>query len=115
MRVLLIDDVREVEGADFTARTFDEGMNQLINKGPWGMLLIDHDLGDFDDTGRERTGYDILCFLEQNPQYVPHKIVVVSDNPVGREKMNQVIRNIQKLMREMEKTHQELMKEEQNG
>lgn len=39
------------------------------------------------------TGYDLLCWLEENPQYWPHKEPAVhSANPAGRARMLQVVR-----------------------
>ena len=34
--------------------------------------------------GRELTGYDIACWLEQNPQFLPDRIEIVTNNPAGR-------------------------------
>ena len=63
-RTLLIDDVRTLK-AHRIARTYDEGIKALTEES-WDILLLDHDLGCFDENGREWTGYDILCFLEEN-------------------------------------------------
>lgn len=92
MRTLLIDDVRNLQ-ADVIARNFDEGIRQL-NNGPWDLLLLDHDLASFDCDGREKTGYDIMCFLEEFPEYKPKEIRCVSDNPVGRKRIETVIKKI---------------------
>jgi len=89
MRYLLIDDLREV-GADYTARTYADGIDAL-RKGGWDVLYLDHDLGCFDESGREQTGYDIMCWLEANPEFLPGKIVLVTSNPSGRQKMQQVV------------------------
>jgi len=80
---LLIDDKRNLP-ADRVARTFQEGIDALTEQH-WNLLYLDHDLGDFSGTGgREMTGYDIACWLEQNPQHLPDRIEVVSNNPAGR-------------------------------
>jgi len=90
MRVLLIDDMRS--GAmDRIARTFEDGIKALKEEGPWGLLYIDHDLGETDPA---KTGYDIMCFLEANPELAPKKIVCVSSNPVGRQKIEVVIEKL---------------------
>ena len=86
-RVLVIDDVRVIE-ADYTARTFEEGIAALKVGGPWALLYLDHDLGDPDPS---KTGYDIINFLEANPKLLPGRIVLVTSNPVGRKKMQVVI------------------------
>ena len=98
-RILLIDDMRSldlvmhpVEGGAFVSRvcrTFDEGLAALKDEGPWDILYLDHDLAD--QATPERTGYTIICFLEENPQYLPKEIKLVTSNPVGRRKMMSVI------------------------
>jgi len=89
-RILLIDDIRTFT-VDKIARTYDEGIAAQEEK--WDRLLLDHDLGDFLD-GRERTGYDIMCWLEEHPEHLPKEIIPVTDNPVGRKKILQVIRKL---------------------
>ncbi len=84
-RLLLIDDLREVEvgpGWEATvARTPDEGLEQIV-KG-WDLLLLDHDLGDVGDVR------PIVRLLEERAFFGdPIQIgciVVVSSNPVGAE------------------------------
>lgn len=87
MRVLAIDDLRELPNASVLARSYDEGIRQLMLNGPWDVLLLDHDLASFDEQGKEKTGYDIVCFLEENRQYLPGRIECVSANPVGRARI----------------------------
>jgi hypothetical protein len=87
MRILAIDDTRELTEAHVLARNFKEGIRQLQINGPWDLLLLDHDLASFDSDGREKTGYDIMCFLEENLHLAPKKIECVSANPVGRSRI----------------------------
>jgi hypothetical protein len=88
MKTLLIDDLREIK-TDVVARTFDDGIAALKNYGPFSILYLDHDLGEGDP---RKTGYDIVCFIEANLEYLPkEKIVLVTSNPVGRQKMQVVI------------------------
>lgn len=89
-RILLIDDLRSVP-CTFIARTFDEGLSALRNEGPWDLLLLDHDLGD---PNPKKTGYDILNWLEENPGYIPHNIRLVTQNPVGRQKMQPLVERL---------------------
>jgi len=89
-RALLIDDMRNIR-ADYVARTFDDGVYALLNEGPWEILYLDHDLGD---PVPYKTGYDIINFLEANPVLLPKKIILVTDNPVGRQKMQKVINRL---------------------
>ncbi len=108
-RVLLIDDERTSKSANVRhpvtaiARTFSEGMNQLKHNGPWDLLLLDHDLASFED-GVEKTGYDIIKWLEDMAfsdciGFVPKKIECVSDNPVGRKNIEQAIKSIERIKR----------------
>jgi hypothetical protein len=75
--------------ADRVARNFTEGIEALKSE-KWDLLLLDHDLSSYVD-GKEKTGYDVMCFLEENPQYLPGKIKLVTSNPVGRYNMQVVI------------------------
>ncbi len=93
MRHLLIDDYRNLS-VDVIARNYDEGIKQLELNGPWDELLLDHDLASFDDDGHEKTGYDIMCWLEEHPEYLPKKIVCVSANTVGVQRINTVIERV---------------------
>lgn len=103
MKTLLIDDLRDVEFVDKNwgvsvtdvARTFAEGINAL-KVGDIDTLLLDHDLACFDEEGNELTGYKIMLFLEEHPEYLPRKIVLVTSNPVGRAKMQTVIDKLYK-------------------
>lgn len=98
-KVLLIDDMRTVEFIEKTydatptriARDFADGINALKNEGPFDLLLLDHDLASYDEEGNELTGYKIMLFLEENQEYLPKAIEIVSSNPVGRAKMQVVI------------------------
>ena len=97
-RILAIDDCRELSFAHVLCRTYNDGIAALKFLGPWDVLYLDHDLGALDrqytDTGAEATGYKILCFLEENPQYLPKKIELVTSNPVGRIKMVDLIKKL---------------------
>jgi len=87
MNVLLIDDIRHVPVATKVARTFQEGIDALQSQ-KWDILLLDHDLGE------EKSGYDVMCWLEQNPDHLPGEIACVSANPVGKARIEQVIRKL---------------------
>ena len=92
-KILLIDDIRTVEGCHI-ARTYFEGII-LLKAYKWDKLILDHDLGPCSVyKEREYTGYDIMCWLEEYPEYLPKKITCISANPVGRKRMEQVIQKI---------------------
>ena len=86
MATLLIDDQRNLP-ADRIARTYREGIAALAEQR-WDILLLDHDLGDFSGPdGRELTGYDIACWLEENPQHLPDRVEILTNNPAGRRRI----------------------------
>ena len=90
MKTLLIDDVRNLK-ADEVARNFADGIRALRSQR-WDHLLLDHDLASYSPMGKkEYTGYDIACWLERNPQYMPKKVTVVSSNPVGVAKIKRAL------------------------
>lgn len=76
------------------ARTFFEGV-ELLENNKWDELLLDHDLGPDSIIGEvEFTGYDIMCWLEEHPEYIPKKITCISANPIGRKRIEQVIQKL---------------------
>jgi len=88
---LLIDDQRNLP-ADRVARTFKEGI-EALREQHWDLLYLDHDLGDFSEVdGRELTGYDVACWLEQHPQHLPDRIEIVTNNPAGRSRIEMALR-----------------------
>lgn len=89
IKTLLIDDVRNIEATKI-ARTFDEGISALKEE-VWDILYLDHDLAEEDP---KKTGYGIMCFLEENKQYLPKEIILVTSNPVGRKQMEVIINKL---------------------
>lgn len=83
LRHLLIDDERNLR-ADDIARTYQEGID-FLSKNHYSLLLLDHDLGE------EKSGYDIMCWLEENQEHLPDKIVCVSSNPPGKKRIDMII------------------------
>jgi CheY-like chemotaxis protein len=95
-KVLLIDDFRNFDGVTI-ARTYQEGIEALEAGGPWDLLMLDHDLGCYDfEKGREMTGYDVVCWLEEHPGKLPKRVQLVSANPSGVERMSRGLRNLYK-------------------
>lgn len=94
MRTLLIDDLRNLDVTQ-TERKYFQGIMALQDDGPWDILYLDHDLASFYQRG-EMTGYNVMCWLEKNPQYLPKEIILVTSNPVGRQRMQQVIDKLYK-------------------
>jgi len=90
---LLIDDTRHIDGAHIV-RTYNDGIAALASQ-KWDILYLDHDLADFSGPdGREMTGYDVMCWIEANPEHLPGKIIIVSSNASGRPRMQMVINKL---------------------
>ena len=80
--------IKTVLPADRIARTFDDGIKALKQEGPFDILYLDHDLGDPDPN---KTGYGVMNFLEANPELLPKKIICISSNPPGKQRIQMVI------------------------
>jgi len=90
-----LDDVRTAPDGWIHARWPDEVIELLIAGGVTH-LSLDHDLGDH----RRGTGYDVLVRLEDavaRRGIKPPSIAVHSANPVGRARMLQAARSIERL------------------
>lgn len=89
---LFVDDVRDIPNGYICARNYSSAIGMLI-VGEFEEISLDHDLGE------EKTGYDILCWIEYqmvtNGFKPPKKIRIHSSNPVGRMRMEQVIKSIE--------------------
>lgn len=102
MSVLFLDDVRLPRkhgyiGADWV-KTAAEAIEKL-KAGTVVFASLDHDLADEhypwnckDIEACKGTGYDVVCWLEQNPEFWPPSGVAVhSMNPAGKKRMEAVI------------------------
>lgn len=107
-RCLIIDDERDVEQVEYRMRDlygksilpnaefvickdYNSGILALMQQGPWDVLYLDHDIASYDENYIEKTGYSVMCFLEEEPRLLPKKIYCISASPVGRQRINQVI------------------------
>lgn len=90
---LWLDDIREAPEGWHHAKTADEAIKALEG-GRYSEISLNHDLGP-EEAG---TGYDVVKYLEEqfhtNPDFVMPKWAVHSANPVGRERMEQVLRQL---------------------
>lgn len=94
---LWLDDVRQpwkygCIGYEW-AKTADEAI-ALLSTGKVTFASLDHDLSweHYPGSGsqppyREKTGYDVVCWMEEHDVWPMDGVVVHSMNPVGREKM----------------------------
>ena len=86
---LLVDDLREIK-ADHVARTAADA-TRMLNKNEYDGAYFDHDLASYDEAGREITGYHVMLEALHNNR-LPKKIILVTANPVGRKKMEDLLR-----------------------
>ena len=109
MNKLFLDDVRTPPSEGWiVVRTADEAIERL-KQGDIDFASLDHDLADghypwnsehpYPDNvalvrnTKEKTGYNVVCWMEENDVWPPLGTLVHSQNPVGRERMEKVIRN----------------------
>jgi len=74
------------------AKTYEEAI-VLLETGEVTIASLDHDLTWSQTIGltdNEKTGYDVLCFMEEFDVW-PEKVYVHSQNASGRMRMYQVI------------------------
>ena len=99
MATLWLDDIRDPAKNGFAGATWvttaDEAIAGLQTR-EFEFASLDHDLSVEAMLGNpamdERTGYTVVCWLEEHPEYWPSLGVRVhSMNPVGRKKMLEVI------------------------
>lgn len=100
--ILWLDDIRQPWKHGYIVfewvKTAREAIN-LLKTGNITFASLDHDLSEEhypwnckDISECKGTGYDVVCFLEENPEYwPPDGVRVHSANPAGRARMIQVI------------------------
>jgi hypothetical protein len=101
---LYLDDTRQGPWNDFVHDTDDwknwvicrsvEVAKVILRTGQVEFMSLDHDMGVDGDGNLLPTGYDLLCWLEENVDIPRPKVVVHSSNTVGRQRMEQVIRKL---------------------
>lgn len=94
---LLIDDQRNPNdlGCECViARTFDEGLAALQEGESYTLLLLDHDLGDPDP---KKTGWDLLCWLEEHSKHIPERIKIITNNGAVFQKMQKLADKLYKI------------------
>lgn len=96
--ILWLDDVRPpwkhgYIGADWV-KTADEAI-ALLNTGLVTFASLDHDLSEQATIGQpapgEKTGYTVVCWMEEHNVWPINGVRVHSMNPAGRLRMQQVI------------------------
>lgn len=94
-----LDDVREAPDGWVHVKTPEEAI-ELLRSGEVEEINLDHDLG-LATPESERTGYDVLAWLEEAlaTGIWKHPVPVIrihSANPVGWSRMQQAITSIQR-------------------
>ncbi len=96
---LWLDDIREPAKHGYIGATWVKTYEHCIKAlatGLYDFASLDHDLSEDATMGRaskdEKTGYSVICWLEEHPEFWPENgIKVHSMNPVGAARMRQVI------------------------
>lgn len=95
---LWLDDIRDPSHFGHIGwtwvKTADDAI-ALLASGCVCKASLDHDLTISQTIGypdREKTGYDVVCWMEENNVWPPDGVKVHSLNPAGRFKMEQAIR-----------------------
>ena len=97
--ILWLDDIRQpwnhgYIGAQW-AKTYEDAI-RILETGKVTFASLDHDLSEAATMGcaspGEKTGYSVICWLEDHPQFWPvDGVKVHSMNPSGAMRMRQVI------------------------
>lgn len=96
---LFVDDLRPCPDGWVLAKTATEAISVLIT-GEVRELSLDHDLGE--PESEVGSGYQVVCWLEERAhagdwRHVPRVIAIHSANPVGHQRMQAAIDNIERL------------------
>ena len=87
---LWLDDFRTAPDGWYWVKTYLEAI-EFMTVFHVDEVELDHDLGDFDENGKERTGYDVLLWMVEN-QIKPEKIGVHTADPVAKIDMELLVR-----------------------
>jgi hypothetical protein len=86
--ILLIDDMRDIKGADIIVRNFDAAKRILQNMD-FDQIWLDHDLGEIEEN---RNGYTLLKWYLSDYSADTAKIIqLVTANPVGYTNMENLL------------------------
>jgi len=113
--IFWLDDMRDPAqygaiGATW-AKNYDEAIN-ILKRSTFTFASLDHDLGAcaectatgfhigdmktaettfFNRCPHEKSGYDVLCWMEEHNIWPQNGIRIHSMNPVGRQQMEQIV------------------------
>jgi hypothetical protein len=92
-----LDDRRRPPDDSWIWVTTPEETVSLLQHGTVEELSLDHDLGLVDEGGREKTGYDVLTWIEEQVAvagFRSPRLTVHSANPPAHERMQRAIDSI---------------------
>lgn len=92
------DDCRDPPDDTWEVVREPEQLKDMLVAGLVDVLSLDHDLGEYGETnsGREVTGYDLLCWAEETGHLPKGRILIHTANPVARMKMLVVVQRLGK-------------------
>jgi len=78
MKLLYVDDERCLPSQEWDlARNYNEAM-YMLSSTQYDLISLDHDIASYDSVGVEKTGYDILCYLERRRIQYNEKIPYIN-------------------------------------
>jgi hypothetical protein len=88
---LWLDDLRQPPDETWVwAKCFDDARDFLllcsIHGDPIFIASLDHDLGGVPESYQGKTGFDVVCFMQEEEIW-PRRIIIHSHNPVGARRM----------------------------
>jgi hypothetical protein len=122
--ILWLDDIRDPKDHGFPDAVWAKNYWQAIAVLKTGDVVsasLDHDIGAcekctelglhvgdmltpettfYNNCPHARTGYDVLCWMEENNVWPPEGVQVHTANPVGRARMQQVVNKAYQYIKE---------------
>ena len=100
MKMLYVDDERCLPSQEWDlARNYREAM-YMLKHTKYDEVSLDHDIASYDTEGNEKTGYDILCYLERRRIYynnpIPY-IYIHTANAAVFNKMHKIAKGLNEL------------------
>lgn len=105
MKILIVDDQQwrhdlyeKVYIGNQIVHVYDsDSAIQQLKQQTFDLIQLDHDLADqhYKDLhgAHEKTGYDVACYIQQNPGLWNMKVVLHTLNPSGRNRMFAALSN----------------------
>lgn len=91
---IYLDDLRDCPKGFVLAKNIEE-LKKLFEENEVGILSLDHDLGEDENGNLLPSGYDFVKYFCEYGLFA-EKIYLHTDNPVGKEAMESVLRASQR-------------------